>query len=160
MIHNDDIANLFDKVAELLELEGANPYRIRAYRTAGQLVRDLEKPVALMVVQHEDLTRLPGIGKDLAGKIEEVVRTGSLSVLVKLEERTPTVLVELLQIPGLGPKRAERLYQELGITTLSGLRAAAREGQIRELPGFGRKMEENILEGIKKRTAYLPAKGR
>lgn len=151
-VHNADIAAVFDEIADLLELEGANPFRIRAYRNAARTLRDLNREVSAMVGQGEDLTALPGIGKDLAGKIQEIVSTGTAAMLEEHRRHMPAALTELLKIPGLGPKKVKALYQDLGITTLEMLEQAAREGRVRTLPGFGKKTEEHILHALTART--------
>ena len=147
-VHNEDIARIFDQIADLLEIEDANPFRIRAYRNAARTLRGLGKDVRVMIEAGEDLTRLPGIGKDLAAKIHEIVDTGRCRALEKLQKRLPPDLSELLRLPGLGPKRVHALYHDLDIHTLEQLERAARDGRIRSLPGFGAKTEARILEAI------------
>jgi len=147
-IHNHDIAVLFEKVADLLEIEGANPFRVRAYRNAARVAEDLTLSLADLVVRGDDLTRLPGVGQDLAAKIREIVQTGDLGLLKELEARTPPALALLLNVPGLGPKRVRLLHEKLGIITTVDLQAAAQAGKIRELKGFGPKIEELVLDGL------------
>ncbi|MEW6353234.1 MAG: DNA polymerase/3'-5' exonuclease PolX [Pseudomonadota bacterium] len=151
-VHNADVAAIFDEIADLLEIENENPFRIRAYRNASRVIRDLGREVSSMVRGGEDLTELPGIGADLAAKIKEIVTTGGSSVLRKLQKRTPPALTELLKIPGLGPKRVKTLYHELDIHSIEQLARAAYDGRIRRLPGFGVKTEQNILDAIKSRA--------
>src|SRR5579862_4436489 len=117
-IHNIDIARAFDEVADLLELEEANPFRVRAYRNAARSLRGLDTEVANLLRRHTDLAELPGIGKDLAGKIHDYVETGHLALLDDLHRTTPAIATELLKLPRLGPKRAKALYETLGIHTL------------------------------------------
>ena len=148
---NSDISRSLDKLADLLELDGANPFRIRAYRNAARLVGELPRNVGTMTAG--DLAELPGIGEDLAGKIETLAATGHVAVLDEIERRTPPGLLALLEVPGLGPKRARILNKQLGIASLGDLVAAARAGKIRELPGFGEKSERHILEEAEKRAA-------
>lgn len=147
-IQNADVADIFNRVANLLEIEEANPYRVRAYRNAARIVSSLGRPVAEMVAQDEDLSQLSGIGEDLAGKIAEIVETGTLEQLETIEERTPRKLNELMRIPGLGPKRVGTLHRELGITNQDELRAAAEAHEIREVKGFGEKTEESLREAL------------
>ncbi|HSA66685.1 MAG TPA: DNA polymerase/3'-5' exonuclease PolX [Methyloceanibacter sp.] len=147
-VHNASIADTLRHVADLLEIEGANPFRIRAYRRAAQTVEDLPQSAAKMVADGKTLVGLPGIGKDLAGKITEIVKTGRLGALAEIEARTPTTLAVLTTIPGLGPKRVHRLHQAFGIKTLKDLERAARKHKIRELRGFTAKTEEKILAEI------------
>ncbi len=147
-VHNEDIAAIFDEMADLLEIEGDNPWRVRAYRNAARTVRHLGRELADMVERGEDLTRLPGIGKELAAKIREIVATGHARALDKLHRRVPPSLEALLQIPGLGPRRVRALYHDLHIKTLKQLEDAARRGRLRQLPGFGPKTEQRILENL------------
>ncbi len=147
-VHNEDIAAIFDEMADLLEIEGANPFRVRAYRNAARSVRSLGRELAEMVAKGEDLTQLPGIGKDLAAKIVEIVQTGKAHALEKLHRELPATLEDLLHIPGLGPKRVKQLYDSLGIETVEQLAAAARAGRLRELPGFGEKTEQRVLDAL------------
>lgn len=147
-IHNADIAKIFDEIADLLDIAGANPFRIRAYRGAARTVSDLSRSAADMVREGEDLTRLPGIGKDLAQKIETVVKTGSLPLLDEIRKETPKELGELMHVAGLGPKRIRKIHEELGVTTLDGLEEAARAHRLRDLEGFGEKTEQSVLEEV------------
>jgi DNA polymerase (family 10) len=151
--HNASIAETFRHVADLLEIEGANPFRIRAYRRAAQTVEDLPQSAAKMVADGKTLAGLPGIGKDLAGKITEIVNTGRLGALAEIEARTPTTLAALTAVPGLGPKRVHRLHEAFGIKTLKDLERAARKHKIRELRGFTAKTEEKILAEIERSQA-------
>src|SRR5574342_636283 len=109
-IHNADIAAVFDRIADLLEIESANPFRIRAYRNAARILGELGRDARGMVEKGENLTDLPGIGEDLARKVEEIVRTGTCGLLRKLEGELPPAITELLKIPGLGPKRVRALW--------------------------------------------------
>jgi DNA polymerase (family 10) len=147
-VHNADIATVFEEIADLLEIENANPFRVRAYRNAARQLQGMGVPAADMVTNDEDLTELPGIGDDLAAKIKEMVETGKCQFLEKLRKKTPPTITELLKIPGLGPKRVGTLYHELDVHTLEQLARAARDGRIRALPGFGAKTEATILEAI------------
>ena len=152
-MHNNDVAELFDRLADLLEIEGANPFRVRAYRNAARLIRSLPRDVADMVAAGEDLTRLPGIGEDLAGKIKTIVETGTLPLLEEEARKVPPELAELLEIEGLGPKRVKVLHEVLGVRSLEDLERAVNAGKVRELPGFGEKTERAILEGIQRLRA-------
>ena len=114
-IHNDDVAKVFEKIADLLDIRGENRFRIRAYRNAAREVRNLPRELAGMVEEKADLTDLPGIGETLAGKIREVVKTGICQALKKLEKRVPPDLTELLHLSGLGPKRVHALHYDLDI---------------------------------------------
>jgi DNA polymerase (family 10) len=147
-IHNHDIAEIFDQVADLLEIEGANPFRVRAYRNAARVADGLSQSLTDLVARGADLADLPGIGEDLAAKIKEIVDTGSLGLLRELEARTPPGLREMMRIAGLGPKRVHLLYEKLGIETPTDLLESARSGKIKEIKGFGEKIEKQILEGL------------
>ena len=145
---NADLAAAFEQTADLLELQQANPFRVRAYRNAARLVGELKLDLVAQIGQGKPLPKLPGIGADLAGKIEEFARSGHLALLDRLQRQVPAGLPEMLQLPGLGPKRVRALYEELHVTSLAQLARAARDGRIRELPGFGARTEARILEAI------------
>ena len=147
-VHNADIAAVFEEIADLLEIEGANPFRVRAYRNAAREMEALGVSAAELVAKGEDLTELPGIGKDLAAKIKEIVETGKCKALEKLHHELPPTITELLKIPGLGPKRVRALYDHLKVKTVEQLAKAAREGKIHELEGFGPKTEQAIVEAL------------
>ncbi len=150
-VQNSEIAEIFSQVADLLEIGDANPFRVRAYQNAARTVQGLGRDLTEMVAGGEDLSGLPGIGKDLAAKITEIVQNGKLRMLSDLETRLPAGLLELLKIPALGPKRVKALYQRLQVKDLNGLWRAARAGRIRGLEGFGPKLEELILTGLEHR---------
>lgn len=150
-VHNADIASVFNEIADLLQIEGENPFRIRAYRNAARTVQGLGRNVAELVAAGEDLTMLPGIGKDLAAKISEIIETGHCSALDKLRQKLPPELGELLQIAGLGPKKVSALYHEMGIKSIAQLHRAARDKRLQSLPGFGEKTETRIIKAIENR---------
>lgn len=147
-VTNADIAAIFEEIADLLEIQGENPFRIRAYRNAARSVSDLSRDARALIADGEDLTKLPGIGKDLAGKISEIIASGHCSLLDRLHRQLPASTAELLAIPGLGPKRVRLLHQELDVNTPEQLQRAARDGRIRVLPGFGEKTEAKILAAL------------
>ncbi|HMA11596.1 MAG TPA: helix-hairpin-helix domain-containing protein, partial [Steroidobacteraceae bacterium] len=147
-VHNADIAAIFDEIADLLEIEGANPFRIRAYRNAARTLRELPQEARVLLERGESLKRLPGIGDDLAAKISEIVSSGRCGLLERLHKELPPAITELLHIPGIGPKRVKTLYHDLDIQTVEQLYRAARDGRIRELPGFGEKTEHNIQQAV------------
>jgi DNA polymerase (family 10) len=155
-VHNADIASAFNHLADLLEIEDANPFRVRAYRRAAATIEDLPASAAAMVASGADLTELPGVGEDLAGKIKEIVETGHLKLLREVESRTPSALATLTAIPGLGPKRVRALHEALGISTLKQLAAAAAAGKIRTLPRFSADLEARLLDEATKRTQTPP----
>ncbi|REJ65876.1 MAG: DNA polymerase/3'-5' exonuclease PolX [Planctomycetota bacterium] len=149
MPSNAEIAAVLDQVADLLEFEGANAFRVRAYRNGGRTIGDLPESVqAILDDESRQLTDISGIGKDLAEKIETLATTGSLPFLEELLERIPESVLALLRIPGLGPKKAAVLYRELNIANLDQLKAACEAGEVRQLKGFAAKTEQAILEGI------------
>lgn len=151
-IHNSDITENFNKVADLLEIEGANPFRVRAYRDAARTIGSLSKNVSDLVKEDKPLTDLSGIGEDLAQKIQEIVETGKLGQLEELQKRMPAGLHDLLRIPNLGPKKVKALYRKLDIEDLESLKKAAENQEVRKLEGFGAKTETAILEEIKRKS--------
>lgn len=144
--HNPDIAKRFQEMADLLSIQGANPFQVRAYAQAAQTIAGHGDSVADMDVSQR--RQLPGIGEDLAQKIDEIVRTGDMAELSELRRQVPPELRELLTIPGLGPKRVKALFDQLGITDRAALKAAASQGAIAALSGFGEKTEQGILEAL------------
>lgn len=155
-VHNEDIAAVFDEMADLLEIEGDNPFRIRAYRNGARTLRELGRDIGNLVEAGEDITRLSGIGKNLAAKIHEYLQTGHCRSLDKLRRQLPADLTELLKLPGLGPKRVHALYHELDIHTHEQLERAARDGLIQQLPGFGAKTEARILAALQTHSDSVP----
>ena len=149
-VKNIDIANIFDRLADLLELEGENPFRVRAYRNAAATVENLPQNLEEMVKKGDDLTSLPAIGNDLAQKINDIVNHKEIDLLKRLEEKNPIDFEELNRIQGLGPRRIKKLYEILNVQNIDDLYHAAEEQKIRDMPGFSKKIEEHILEEIKK----------
>lgn len=149
-MHNAEIADLFDTLADLLEIEDANPFRIRAYRNGALTIRQYARSMQSLVEAGVDLTELPGIGEALAEKIKTIVKTGRLPQLEEVRSRTPAALSDLMAIEGLGPKRVKTLYKELNIRSLDDLRRKVKDGKIHELEGFGEKTEASILEHIER----------
>src|ERR671932_1727983 len=141
---NAQIAAAFDELGDLYELDGAVQYRVIAYRTAARTVRD--SPVSVMALARDGrVTELPGIGKTLEEKLVALDETGDIPAAQKLRAKFPPGLLSVMHLPGFGPKRARRLYEELGVDSLDALRAAAEQGQIRKLRGLGPRVEENLL---------------
>jgi len=155
-VHNSEIADIFQEMADLLEIEGENRFRVRAYRNAARTVNRLSQRAEKKIEEGEDLSRLEGIGEDLAGKIKEIVETGKLAQLEKIHQRLPASLSEMMELAGLGPKKVKALYQELEISSMKELEKAARSGKVRELEGFGEKTQQTILEEIEARTEGGP----
>ncbi|HEX7327241.1 MAG TPA: helix-hairpin-helix domain-containing protein, partial [Casimicrobiaceae bacterium] len=147
-VANLTVAAAFDEIADRLEIQGANPFRIRAYRNAARTLQELPDDLAARVARGLPVAGLPGIGTDLAAKIVEVVQTGSCELLRTLRHDMPPAITELLQVPGLGPKRVKLLWQELGVHTPEQLLRAARDGRIRAVHGFGEATERRIESAI------------
>ncbi|QDT68048.1 DNA polymerase/3'-5' exonuclease PolX [Planctomycetes bacterium MalM25] len=147
---NREIAAALEEVADLLEFQGANPFRVRAYRNGARRVGDASASLAGVVEESgaKALTEIDGVGKDLAEKIAELATSGSLAMLDELREQVPPGVLKLLRVPGLGPKKAAVLHKELGVATLDQLKAACEAQQVRALKGFGKKTEETILAGV------------
>ena len=145
-MRNQEIAKIFNDISDILEIKGDNPFRIRAYRRAAQNIDGLAKDVAEISV--EELQEIPGIGDDLAGKIQEYVKTGNLKFYDELKKEVPPGLVDLLSVPGLGPKTAKLLLEKLHIKDIDDLEKHAKEGKLKGLPGIQARTEENILKGI------------
>jgi DNA polymerase (family 10) len=144
---NYEIARIFTRIADLMEVQGDNPFKIRAYRKAADTIEGLTESLE-SIAERGALETVPNIGKGIAEKIDEIVRTGTASALEVLRARVPEGLPEILNISGLGPRTVQTLHAELGIASIDDLERAARAGRIRELPGMGTKTEENILHGI------------
>jgi len=147
-VRNLAVAAVFDEIADRLDIQGANAFRIRAYRNASRMLQELSGDIAAMVEQGRDLTELRGIGADLAGKIREIAATGSCELLERLRREMPPAVTELLQIPGLGPKRVAVLWHDLDVQTPEQVLRAARDGRIRALSGFGEKTERRIESAV------------
>src|SRR5216683_2214127 len=148
-MQNPDIARLFDEVADLLEIQDANPFRVRAYRNAARTIRDFPEPLTDVVrAGAQDLTDIAGIGDDLAEKITEIVTTGELGLRQQLAKKLPAGLLDLLRIPGLGPKRVKLLYKKLKVKSAGDLAKALDAGKVQKLKGFGPKMEEKMRAGL------------
>lgn len=150
---NQDIAKIFYNIAEILEIQGENPFKIRAYIKAAQTVESYTKELS-EIKDTEELKDLPGIGEKIALKIKELVETGKLEMYEKLKKSEFAPLVELLEVPGMGPKHVRLVYDKLGVKTIDQLEKAARKGKLRDLPGLGEKTEQNILKGIEQERRH------
>jgi DNA polymerase (family 10) len=144
---NSELAAALDELGDLYELDGAIVHRVVAYRNAAKAIRESPEPVGRMVREGR-VTRLPGVGKTLEEKLATLLDTGSIPAAEKLRAKFPAGVVEMTRLPGLGPKRARRLFDEAGIDSLEALRAAAEQGRIRDLKGFGPKAEAALLEAL------------
>lgn len=147
-MENARIADLLAEIADLLELQDANEFRIRAYQSAAQSIRNLSERVEDLAAENKDLSDLPNIGEGMAEKIEQILERGTCDRLEQLREKTPEGLTTLMDIPGLGPRKVEQLHKELGVASLDALKKAAKKHEVRELEGMGAKTEQKILEGI------------
>ncbi|HEX2959731.1 MAG TPA: DNA polymerase/3'-5' exonuclease PolX [Chitinispirillaceae bacterium] len=156
---NKLVEQLFSAMADLLEINGDNPFKIRAYRNATRVLHAFPTEASELLSRGEDLSHYPGIGKDLAKKIKEIIRTGHLQALDSLMKDVSPELIQLMKIAGLGGKRVAQLHKKLGIVSLDDLENAAKSHSIRSIRGFGERTEEAILKGIHllkgyRRTAY------
>ena len=153
---NATIAALFDELGDLYELDGAVVHRVLAYRNAAKSVREASVSVAAMTREGR-VTELPGIGRTLEEKIQALLETGTIPAVEKLRAKFPPGLMDLTRLPGLGPKRARRLYEELGIGSLEDLREAAEVGRLKDVRGFGQKFQDTVLEALAAGVAEAPA---
>ena len=146
-MRNAEIADAFEELASLYELDGAVVYRVVAYRNAAKAIREAGVSVEEMAKQGR-VVELSGVGKTIAEKIDALLETGSIPSADKLKAKIPAGLVEVTRIPGLGPKRARLLYDHLGISSLEDLKRASEDGTLKDVPGFGEKAEENVLAAL------------
>jgi DNA polymerase (family X) len=154
---NDQLADQFELLADMLELDGADAFRLTAYRRAATRIRESAVPVAQLALDGK-ATRLSGIGTTIQNKIIEFSETGDLSAIAKLRDKLPAGLVEVMHVPGLGPKTARKLHSELGVQSAADLRSAAENGLLAGLPGLGPKTEEKILKALSKPKAKVERK--
>jgi DNA polymerase (family X) len=152
-VQNAEVAGMFDQAAELLEIAGENQFRVRAYRRAARTIEGLPQSVKSMVTAGRDLSDLPGIGKDLAGKIADIVTTGHFGLLDSLKKKLPGELGEMAALPGLGPKRLKLLHDRLKVNTFDDLRRVIRTGRLHNVKGFGASIEQKLAEALEKPVA-------
>lgn len=155
---NQEVAAVFDGIADILEIQGANPFRIRAYRKAAQNIENLTEDISVIAAR-SGLEAIPGIGRDLAGKIQEIITTGTFKDYEDLKKEVPSGIVTLLAIPGVGPRTAKLLFDHFGVSSIEEVEKLAVEHKIQGLPGIKARTEENILKGIailKKGRERLP----
>lgn len=150
----NEIANVLTEIGLLLELKGENPFKVRAYQAGARVLESLEEAELTRLIATDELLTVKGIGDALAKKITELQQTGKLEFFEKLKASVEPGLVELLEIPSLGPKKIKALYDKLGVNSIATLTAACTDGRVAELAGFGAKTQEKILAGIKNREAY------
>ncbi|MHC1610513.1 MAG: DNA polymerase/3'-5' exonuclease PolX [Candidatus Methanospirareceae archaeon] len=153
---NLDIARIFNEIADIMEVQGENTFKIRAYRRAATTIETLTQDLKTIAERGgvKELKKIPGIGEGIAKKIVEIAETGDCKRHIELRREVPVELLELLAIPRVGPKTIARLHRELGITKIEDLERAVRAHALESLPGFGRKVEENILKGIEQYRSY------
>jgi DNA polymerase (family X) len=149
-VQNAEIAAMFDQTADLLEIKGENQFRVRAYRRAARTVEGLPQSVRNLLSGGTDLSELPGIGKDLAGKIAIIVKTGHFDLLDSLKKKLPGQLGEMAALPGLGPKRVKLLHDKLKVRTLDDLRRVIKAGKLHKVRGFGPTIERKLASALKK----------
>jgi DNA polymerase (family 10) len=146
---NSEVAAAFDLIADILEFQGANQFRVRAYRNASRTIGDLSESLEKIAADSErKLTDIDGIGADLAEKIKTLLATGKLPMLEELQAQVPQSVLAMLRIPGMGPKKAALLHKELGIQSLEELKSACVAQKVRGLKGFGEKTEATIMAGL------------
>ena len=151
-VQNAEVAAMFDQAAELLEIQGENQFRVRAYRRAARVIEGLPQSVKGLLSAGRDLSELPGIGKDLANKIAEIVATGHFKLLDQLKKKLPGELGEIAALPGLGPKRVKLLHDKLKVSTFNDLRRVVKTGRLHEIRGFGPIIERKLLAALEKPT--------
>ena len=149
-VQNAEIAAMFDQTADLLELRNENPFRVRAYRRAARTIESLPQSVQTMLSRGDDLAELPGVGKDLAGKITAIVAAGHFQLLDSLRTKLPGQIADMTALPGLGPKRVKLIYDKLKVRTLEDLKQVAKEGRLAKLRGFGPTIVGRIVEALDK----------
>lgn len=147
-MHNSEIVGVLNRLADLLEVDGDNPFRVRAYRNAARAISGLTQEISDMLDEGKDIEEIPGIGDSIAEKIQTLVKTGKLPYFKDIEKHTPAVLSKLMRIDGLGPKRVQQLHKELHIQSITELKHAISSGEINSLHGFGEKITEKIKAGL------------
>jgi DNA polymerase (family 10) len=147
-MENKTIADIFTEIADILDIQGENPFRIRSYRNAARTIGDLGESLQGLIKAGRNIEEIPGIGKSIHEKIAEIAATGKCRLLEELRQKTPPGLTELLRLEGLGPKKVKLLYESLGVDSVDRLEKAAQAGRLRDLAGMGEKTEEKILKSI------------
>jgi DNA polymerase (family 10) len=147
-VHNKEITEKLNEVADLLDIKGENEFRVRAYRNAVRTISGLSKSAVEMIDNEEDISSLPDIGESMAEKIEEIVKTGKLKQLIKLKKEVPSSLIEIMKLEQMGPERTKTLHEELDIDSIDDLKKAIENGKVEEVEGFGKKTVENIQREI------------
>jgi DNA polymerase (family 10) len=155
IVENKSIADIFTEIADILDIQGENPFRIRSYRNAARTLGDMSESLQDLVKTGRNLEEIPGIGKSIHEKIVEIVKTGKCQSLEELKKKTPPGLTELLRLEGLGPKKVKLLYDGLGVDSVDRLEKAAQAGRLKDLSGMGEKTEEKILKSIEQFRAGI-----
>ncbi len=150
---NSELARAFDRIADLLELDGADGFRVNTYRRAVRTIRGVTEDIAVVAAENR-LTDLPGIGKSTAQRIQQFVTTGHIDVLDELDAKFPPGLNELMQIPGMGPKKVALVYSQLGVKDVDDLKRVIESGELEKLPGLGAATVKKIAEGLKFRESF------
>ena len=146
---NEEIAELFEQLGMMLEMQGESVFKIRAYQRAARAIEGLSLPLAKAVNDGQKLTGIPGIGKAISEKIQELVTTGRVRTFERVKSELPEGALDLLAIPGIGPKTAVLIGTELGISTIEGVELAAQDGRLAQLPRMGKKASDSILRHIR-----------
>ncbi|MDH4265881.1 MAG: DNA polymerase/3'-5' exonuclease PolX [Deltaproteobacteria bacterium] len=154
-MENKGIADIFTAIADILDIEGENPFRVRSYRNAARTIEDLSQSLESMIKTGMNLEEIPGIGKSIREKIEEIISTGKCHFLEELRAQVPAGLTELLKLEGLGPKKVKALQDQLGVDSVDRLEKAAQAGRLRNLAGMGSRTEEKVLKSIEKYRAGM-----
>ena len=152
---NADIADQLDLLADISEILGEESFRVLAYRRAATRIRETPGPVAELAMSGR-ATDIPDIGKTIEAKVREIVEDGEMHALTKRRQSVPDGVVEFLRLPGIGPKTAARIWTQLGVTTLDGLRTAAEQGRLRDLSGLGARSEEKVLKALEAGAGQKP----
>src|SRR6478672_3356329 len=152
-MNKDEVVEVLNNIATLLDLKGENPFKTRAYTAAARALETLSEPFE-KVISENRLSEIKGIGDSIQKKIQEFIATGKIAYFEELKAATPPGLVLMLEIPGLGPKKIKALHDELKIETVEQLEEACNQGKVAKLKGFGEKTQTNICEGILRRRSY------
>src|SRR6185369_1721457 len=151
---NAELARALSRIGTMLEIDGANPFRVRAYEEGARVVENHGESLAALVDEPHALEAIQGIGKSIALAIRELAATGHTQILDELQKKYPDEVVSFTELQGLGPKRVKTLFESLHISTRAALEQAAKDGKLRELPGFGEKVEQNVLKALAKASQW------
>src|SRR3989338_4329213 len=146
-MQNQDIAQIFHEIADILEMQGENPFRIRSYRNAALTIENLSEDLS-SIYKKGALKEIPGVGESISEKIEELIKTGKCKFHQKLFKKIPHGVLDIMRVPGMGPKHAMLVYEKLSVDSIDRLRRAAEAGKLADLPRMGEKLQKKILKGI------------